>query len=95
MREIRLHGSEGGAAETNRSFLPLSNGRQPRNGAAITSSVSSKIPRSAAPAAALSREVNSGPSLAAEFRGQWLANRWNCFGFDHRKPTGVEYRSLI
>lgn len=24
MREIRLHGSEGGAAETNRSFLPLS-----------------------------------------------------------------------
>ena len=24
MREIRLHGSEGGGAETNRSFLPLS-----------------------------------------------------------------------
>jgi hypothetical protein len=24
VREIRLHGSEGGAAETNRSFLPLS-----------------------------------------------------------------------
>ena len=23
MREIRLHGSEGGGAETNRSFLPL------------------------------------------------------------------------
>ena len=27
MREIRLHGSEGGGAETNRSFLPLSGGR--------------------------------------------------------------------
>ena len=27
MREIRLHGSEGGAAETNRSFLPLSMGQ--------------------------------------------------------------------
>ncbi len=24
MREIRLHGSEGGGTETNRSFLPLS-----------------------------------------------------------------------
>ena len=24
MREIRLHGSEGGGADTNRSFLPLS-----------------------------------------------------------------------
>ena len=27
MREIRLHGSEGGGAETNRSFLPLSGGK--------------------------------------------------------------------
>jgi hypothetical protein len=26
MREIRLYGSEGGGAETNRSFLPLSRG---------------------------------------------------------------------
>ena len=34
MREIRLHGSEGGGAETNRSFLPLSetsrDGQEPK-----------------------------------------------------------------
>jgi hypothetical protein len=30
VREIRLHGSEGGAAETNRSFLPLSLGSSAR-----------------------------------------------------------------
>ena len=43
MREIRLHGSEGGAAETNRSFLPLSLGWRHVNSA--TSKLARRVSR--------------------------------------------------